>query len=189
MSELTITHAGSTITRSADSPGSSTSGKYKIIRVTPTLTEDSAYADGDVLFTATEIPNAVKSDGGCSKLMMAYVLDADRDTVGFDLIFTQKNTALGTIHATADISAPNMQAIGFCGAMHYSSGNNQINDLDTVKIAKCSAISSVNASVEPMLLQAEEGTTSVYVSGLITSGTPEFAETDDITLILHIDYS
>ena len=30
----------------------------KIIRVTPTL-DTNAYAQGDVLFTATEIPNAV----------------------------------------------------------------------------------------------------------------------------------
>ena len=52
------------------------SGKsdYKIIRVTPTL-DTSAYADGDVLFTATEIPNAVVGLGGCSKLVGAYIFD------------------------------------------------------------------------------------------------------------------
>ena len=31
---------------------------FKVIRVTPTLSTD-AYANGDVLFTTTEIPNAV----------------------------------------------------------------------------------------------------------------------------------
>jgi len=63
------------------------SGKsdFKIIRVTPTL-DTNAYAQGDVLFTATEIPNAVIGLGGCSKLIGAYMLDkADQQS---DVLFT-----------------------------------------------------------------------------------------------------
>ena len=37
---------------------------YKIIRVSPTLSTD-AYAEDDVLFTATEITDAVIGLGGC----------------------------------------------------------------------------------------------------------------------------
>ena len=73
MSDLTITNAGVAV--SANSAGSSIStGRRKIIRVTPTL-DTSAYAVGDVLFNSVEIPNAVKEDGGCSKLTGMYILN------------------------------------------------------------------------------------------------------------------
>ena len=72
MSDLTITNAGVAV--SANSAGSSIStGRRKIIRVTPTLST-SEYADGDVLFQMTEIPNAVKEDGGTSKMLGAYII-------------------------------------------------------------------------------------------------------------------
>ena len=91
MSELTITHSGNSVL--ANSAGSSIStGRRKIIRVTPTLDNTGAYADGDVLFQMTEIPNAVKEDGGTSKMLGAYVIDKDQDTFGVDLMFFEKNT-------------------------------------------------------------------------------------------------
>ena len=59
------------------------SGKsdYKIIRVTPTLSTD-AYAQGDVLFVATEIPDAVIGLGGCPKLVGGYVFDKSGKIIG-----------------------------------------------------------------------------------------------------------
>ena len=47
-----------------------------VVRVTPTRST-TAYADGDVLFLTTEIPNAVLESGGCSKLVAAYLVDED----------------------------------------------------------------------------------------------------------------
>lgn len=190
MSDLTIQHAGSTITRSADSPGSSIStGKYKIIRVTPTLSTD-IYAGGDVAFTATEIANAVRGDGGCSKIVNAYLMDQDRDTFDLDLIFTQKNTALGTINATANIADADMEAIGFCGFCRFKTDVAFIGGIDQVRLIRWSetVADSERTSSGPILLQAESGSTSAYVSGIISSGTPTFAAADDIDLILHIEY-
>ena len=84
---------------------------YSIIRVTPTLDTDQ-YAQGDVLFTATEIPLAVRGDAGCSKIICGWSLNqgvgSDDD---IDLYFTEANTALGTINATANISDANLEAI------------------------------------------------------------------------------
>ena len=189
MSDLTIQHAGSTITRSADSPGSSIStGKYKIIRVTPTLNDGVAYAAGDVAFTATEISNAVRGDGGCSKIVNCFIMDQDRDTYDLNLLFTEKNTAIGTINATANISDADMEAIGLCGMNLFASDAAANGHIDQVRIMKQQSLSGAAESVEPMLIQAAEGSTSVYVSGIISDGTPTFAAADDIDIILHIQY-
>ena len=61
---------------------------YNIIRVTPTL-DTSAYAQGDVLFTATAIPNAVKGDGGCSMLVAMYVLNQETTEIDIEFIFSE----------------------------------------------------------------------------------------------------
>ena len=159
----------------------------KIIRVTPTLSTD-AYAAGDVAFTATEIPNAVINEGGCSKIINCFVIDQDRDTFDLNLVFTEKNTALGTINATANISDANMEAIGFCGMNFFQSDAAANGHIDQVRIMKQQSLSGASESVEPMLIQAEAGSTSVYVSGIFPDGTPTFAAADDIDIILHIEY-
>ena len=159
---------------------------YQIIRVTPTLSTD-AYAVGDVLFTATEIPNAVIGLGGCSKLVRCYIMDQDREAFDVTLIFTEKNTAVGTINATANISDADMEAIGFCGFLKAQSDTNILGAIDGVHLIATQGPGGGGESVEPILIQAENDSTSVYVSGFITSGTPTFAAADDIDLIFHIE--
>ena len=159
---------------------------YKVIRVTPTLSTD-AYAVGDVAFTATEIPDAVIGLGGCSKILRCYLMDQDRDTYDIHLFFTEKNTALGTINATADISDSDMEAIGFCGSLILKSDEAQSSVIDNVRIIATQSMSGTGESVEPFLIQAENDSTSVYVSGVFSDGTPTFAAADDIDLIFHIE--
>ena len=161
--------------------------KYEIIRVTPTLDNGNAYAVGDVAFTATEIPNAVREDGGCSKIVNAFLIDQDRDAYSLQLFFTEKNTALGTINATANISDADMEAIGLCGVSLFEYNVANTSHIDQVTILKQQSLSGAQESVDPMLIQAEAGSKSVYVSGIISSGTPTFAAADDIDIILHIE--
>ena len=162
--------------------------KYEIIRVTPTLSTD-AYAGGDVAFTATEIPNAVREDGGCAKIINAYVMDQDRDTFDLDIIFTEKNTAIGTINATADISDANMEAIGLCGMCRFKTDVAFIGGIDQVRLLRWSEMvaDSERTSAGPIFIQAETGSKSAYVSGIFSSGTPTFAAADDMDIILHIE--
>ena len=161
---------------------------FEIIRVTPTL-DTSAYAGGDVAFTATEIPRAVLEKGGCSKLVNAYIMDQDRDTYDLDLIFTEKNTAIGTLNATADISDANMEAIGVCGFCRFKSDVAFMGGIDQVRLIRWSetVADSERTSAGPIFLQADSDSTSVYVSGIISSGTPTFAAADDIDIVLHIE--
>mgnify|MGYP003133174590 CR=1 FL=1 len=160
---------------------------YTIIRVTPTLSTD-AYATGDVLFTATEIPNAVRGNGGCAKLLSCYIIDQDRDTYDVDLHFTEKNTALGTINQTANISDSDFEAIGYCGSFYFQTDVGHVSNIDNIRLIKSQALTGAGESPESFLIQAEAGSSSVYVQGIIKDGTPTFAATDDIDIVLHIQY-
>ena len=159
---------------------------YKIIRVTPTLSTD-AYAVGDVAFVATEIPNAVIGNGGCSKIVNAFLMDQDRDAYILQTIFTEGNTAIGTINATANITDADMEAIGLCGVSFFQYDTASTTHIDQVTVIKMQSLSGASESVEPMYIQAANDSTSVYVSGIISTGTPTFAAADDLDLILHIE--
>ena len=86
----------------------------RIIRVSPTL-DTNAYAEDDVLFVATEIPNAVIGKGGCSKLVAMYVIDKSNTDSDIDFYFSEGSTALGTINATANITDANLVSNNICG--------------------------------------------------------------------------
>jgi len=160
----------------------------RIIRVVPTLSTD-AYADDDVVFTGVEIPRAVIGLGGCSQLTHMFVVDrADQGDIDLEFHFTEKNTVFGTQNATADISAANIKAIGYCGyalmdGANATSGNN----IDNVTIHKVLSASGVNEQNAPLtLLQSESGSTSVYVHCVTRAGTPTYAA-DSLDLIFHIE--
>tara|TARA_R100001082_G_scaffold105231_1_gene77165 strand:+ start:630 stop:1142 length:513 start_codon:yes stop_codon:yes gene_type:complete len=160
----------------------------RVIRVTPTLSTD-AYASGDVLFTATEIPGAVGSKGGCSKLVGMYVLDTVSQTADINFVFSEGNTALGTINATANISDGDIVANNVLGFARLDDDQAATaGHIDNSQIHQVLPASGVaEDSNTTMLLQAASGSTSVYVQGLITSGTPTYAA-DSLTLIFHIEY-
>ena len=163
---------------------------YTILRVTPTL-DTNAYAQGDVLFTATAIPNAVRGDGGCSKLLAMYVVDqADGSDNDIMFVFSEGSTALGTINATANISDGDLEALNICGiAFNDGSAASTGAHIDTARIHQVLPASvSEESAFQTQLLQAAAGTTSVYVQGILTgTSTPTYAA-DDIDLIFHIQY-
>jgi hypothetical protein len=191
MSKITMTHVG--VSKTVPEPVGSSSlskGSFKIIRVTPTLSTD-AYAQGDVLFTATEIENAVKGDGGCSKLLGMYIVDqsdiADSDIT---FVFSEGSTALGTINATANISDANLEDLGINGICTLDSDQAETGaHIDTARIFQVLPASGTGESSNAsMLLQAATGSTSVYVQGILTSSTTPTYAADDIDLVLHIQY-
>tara|TARA_R100000700_G_C3177667_1_gene152947 strand:+ start:2587 stop:3096 length:510 start_codon:yes stop_codon:yes gene_type:complete len=159
---------------------------FEVIRVTPTL-DTNAYAIGDVLFTATAIPNAVIGNGGCSKLVGMYVLDTANQTADMRFVFSEGNTALGTINATANIADGDIVAnniLGFAKLDDDQAGT--ASTLDNAQIHQVLPASGVaEDSDTTMLLQAASGSTSVYVQGIVADGTPTYAA-DSLTLIFHI---
>ena len=162
--------------------------KYEIIRVTPTLSTDQ-YAQGDVLFVATEIPNAVREDGGCSKLVGGYVFDKSDGSDDITFVFTEGITALGTINATANVSDADLLANNICGITKVDNDQASSNAwIDNSKIHQMLPGSSVSENTQDLLLlQAASGSKSVFIQGILVSGTtPTFAD-GDLQIILHIE--
>jgi ABC-type xylose transport system substrate-binding protein len=160
---------------------------FKIIRVSPTL-DTNAYAQNDVLFTATEIPSCVLGLGGCSKLVAMYVIDKSNTDSDIDFYFSEGNTALGTINATADISDANLLNNNICGVARLDANQASVGaGLDNARIFQVMPLTGTSEdSNATMLLQSADDNSSVFVQGILTSATtPTYAD-GDIQLVFHI---
>ena len=167
-----------------------------IIRVSPTLDAAAYDATGDILFNPTEIPGAVSNRGGASVLQAMYLVDYEdiAGTVDFQMVFHEKTAAdFGTINATAGISVSNLKSSKILGFTYFDMSAASTGAIvDNCRIHKAiHPMGDDNGSPSPlMMLKADGGSTSVYVTGLIhnlASGTPDF-DTGDIELIFHIRY-
>ena len=187
MSDLTITHAGNAVTRSADSPGSSIStARRRIIRITPTL-DTSTYAAGDVVFNSVEIPNAVLGHGGCSKLIAMFIVNQITTLADFDFIFSENAGTLGSVNATANIGDAEIEAMNITGYLKLDSSEANTGNLDNSKIQRVFNNSNTE-NVSPILLQAAPGSTSAYIAAIETSGTNPTFQFDSMDLVFHIEY-
>jgi len=160
----------------------------KIIRVTPTL-DTSEYAVGDVLFNSVAIPNAVISNGGCSKLVAMFVLNQSVSDIDVDFIFSENSLTLGTQNATANIADADMEAGNIIGFLHLDSNIGTTQGLDNSEIKRVhdtGAGDSGGSIATPVLLQAAAGSTNVYIAA--TTGTVATHQADAIDLIFHIEY-
>tara|TARA_R110002020_G_scaffold280342_1_gene496112 strand:- start:1699 stop:2244 length:546 start_codon:yes stop_codon:yes gene_type:complete len=178
---LTITHAGTTQTRTG--VGQRTGGK--IIRVLPVVIAGTTH-NNDVMFANIEIENAVEFAGGCSKLSAIYVLDVDNEGHNMDLVFMQKNTALGTVDSGPNISDPNAKAANICGVISLDFTDRQCS-LGGSNLTGFSDGAAGTMPNIPMLLQAEPGSTSVYLGGIAREEI-DFDAITDLQIILHIEY-
>ena len=163
----------------------------KVIRVTPTVSV-TAYADDDVLFLTTEIPNAVPKKGGTSRLVGVTVIDQSTQGKDLDLIYMQVSTNLigalspGSSGGVA-ISDANLEAAKIIGVHKIDFADNQ-SDLVTSKVSSFTAQSGTLSVLNgPIILQAEEGSTSVYFAGIAREAT-DLEATDDLTFAFHIEY-
>jgi len=162
-----------------------------IIRVTTTLST-SAYTGGDVMWDATEIPNAVSSRGGVSKLLSVSILIDNPNDADIDLVFMQVQTNLGTINEAAgsdslwtDALAKAAKVIGTV-QLNMNNGDTNLQNNKVVTYGGNSGDADLFNQL-PMLLQAEGGSTSIYVAGINRVGSQTYGA-DDIQLILHVEY-
>ena len=100
MSDLTITNAGVSVTKSTGAEVLSNNKKLnqmKVDLIDVTLTTTAAtHADGDVISQSIEIPNAVAVTGGTCILQSIYLQNTDDsvESPALELIFAAENTAL-----------------------------------------------------------------------------------------------
>ena len=157
-----------------------------IIRVTPTL-DTNAYGDNEVLFDATEIPNAVSSRGGVSKLIAISIISQGTDQLDLDIVFMQVQKNLGTINAAIDISDDNLEAAKVIGAVRVDGSDVAVGLSANIILTFADTHGDNMKSQLPLLLQAETNTTSVYFSAVLRDTTPTYAA-DDLDFIFHIEY-
>ena len=186
MSDLTITSGG--IAVESNSAGSSIStGRRKIIRVSPTCSTD-ALSQGKVIFQSTEIPNAVKEEGGCSKLLGMHIVDYDNEGHDMNIYLNQKQQNIGPLGSTSDCEDADWKAskpinaflLDWTDGVVFSGGS---------KFRGYShfGISHSDDSVSlPCILQAEPGSTSVYFQAEARESVTYTAAA--LEFVFHIEY-
>ena len=166
--------------------------KYTAIRVTPTVIAGTT-EDNDVMFNATEIPNAVIGKGGCSKLLGITIIDKDGEQVDMDLIFMKVQTNFGTAGSASNITDGNLQAAKVLGALtidwtdhHVTFAQNANNA--SVWTSGGMAGTGNNGTTFPILLEAESDSTSVFFTAIVnTASNADYAATDDLEFVFHIE--
>ena len=164
---------------------------FAIVRVAPTL-DTGAYADNEVFFAATEIPLAVRGNGGCAMLHAITILNEDDVAHDHDLVFMQKPANLGTLNDA--VAAGSLwtnalaKAAGVCGITKIDWSTNTTDLVNNLVYHTSGGNHGAAVTTGlPMMLQATTGSTSVYVAGVSRGGTPTTAA-DDYEYVFHIQY-
>ena len=158
-----------------------------VIYVTPTVVAGTTAVD-DVMFATAEIPNAVSSRGGVSKLIGILMIDQDNEKHNMDLVFMQNQYNLGTPDSGADISDDDLIAAKVLGAIDCDWDKVGVNIASVQGLSYFAGVNRDNASNQlPMLLKAEEGSRSVYFSAICREEM-DYAATDDLTIVFHVEY-
>ena len=159
----------------------------KVIRVTPVVVAGTT-DNNDVMFASTEIPNAVLSPGGSSKLIGITIIDYDVEAHDMDLVFMQVSTDLGTINEAVTVSDANLRLANVLGGLiiDWSDGAITMGSVSSIYTGTRSTGNALNTHL-PMILQAEAGSTSVYFAGIAREAMA-YAAVDNLDFIFHIEY-
>lgn len=126
--------------------------------------ETSVLANGDVFFIPTQVPGCFKL-GEPAKLISIQVNDTDDQGVSFDLYFFNATATLGTLNAGITISdADAAKAIGQASFTAAANGTDLINSWLYVKTFD-----------EGILMTPVDGSSSLWVAGVVRSGTPTYS--------------
>lgn len=142
-----------------------------VVTVTPTL-DTSAYASGDLLFDSTEVANAVRTNGSTAILQSVTLLDKADQGVAMTLLFANAATDFGTLNSAPD--PDDAECATVLGIVRIATAD--YIDLGGAKVATASNIG--------LLLKAGAATTSLYVAGVNSTGTPTYGAASDLVLQL-----
>jgi hypothetical protein len=142
---------------------------YKTVTIQPTLSTD-AYADNDVLFNPTKIPDACTFNGG-SKLCSVSITDTSANRTPMKLCFFQLGTYnIGSINATVNISDANFLANVPLGYIDVSAAKySATNDIDNATLA-----SAMTGGID-LVLSPAANSADIFVASIIQGGTPTYA--------------
>ena len=158
-----------------------------VIRVTPTVVAGTT-DNNDVCIATTAIPNAVLTKGGCSKLVGLTLIDYDKEEHDVDIVFMQVEQSLGDINEAVTITDATLVSAKLLGVLSIDWSESLISFAGLQGIhASQHEHSTAKVLQLPMFLQAEAGSTNVYFS-IIARETIDWAATDNLELIFHIEY-
>ena len=150
------------------------------ILIKPTTTVDtSAYSAGDLMFDKVELKNAVNSRGGASKLISINAYhEAPAAAEDFTVLFFDNSTSLGAAAnaAATDISDAEFKAAGFIGLVSIDGGLNG-EGVGNGRAYTASGSNDRNLGL-PLLIQAADGKTSIWVAVIVKTDTPDFSSAD-----------
>jgi len=167
------------------------------IRVTPTIT-GVQYSSNDILFDTTEIPNAVATPGGASKLINITINSKASSLFDILLWFFQVNQSAGTVNSAWNMSDSDFATAKNLGCIYVDANNLQQNPGGGRVYTIMQGYKAYTGATKtypqlPLMLQAASGSSSVYVAAKIQSEndpgntTPSFS-VGDIELVFGIDY-
>ncbi len=149
-----------------------TTGLLTVKEITPVI-DTAIYAPNDVLFVPIEIKDTGRVAGGVIVLNNVIMLDEDYETAfAFDLMFFRSAITLGALNAAISISDANAQEI-----------------VGIVKVAATDVIDAINSMLyfrNTLDVQMKLAATSpsLWVAGVLRSGTPTFAAATNLKLKL-----
>ena len=180
--------------------------KYDIITLAPTVSTN-AHAVGDVMFNLTEIK---LPDNACKlvNVFMEVASGGGEDDTKIGILFFRKRTtaSLGTLNATANISAANFTANEFIGTSFIGLTDGANNDLDLIDnvalyygsdVPNNAAATRGGANPTPMILQTSpkdftsktpDNSNKVFIGGVVHSGAPDLDGTSNVKIHLHVEY-
>lgn len=145
----------------------------KVIKeITPVL-DTAIYAANDVLFAPIELTNVGRVAGANIILNGALALDEDNEAAfAFDLVFLRSNVSLGPLNGAVAIADADAREI-----------------LGVVKVAATDVVDLANSKVYfrhdlNVQMQLAAASKSLWVGGILRSGTPTFASASDLKLKL-----
>ena len=167
----------------------------KVIRVTPTIT-GVTYANNDILFGTTEIPQAVFEDGAASKLVSCMINSKSNSVFDCEIFFCSVNQSVGAINAERNVSDSDWATAkvhasltldGSADDYNYGGGRVFRFDRNQEGFAE-TAGDDVAKGRLPLILQAAEDSTSVYCFAFLagTDVTPDFS-VGDLELIFGLE--
>lgn len=133
---------------------------YSVIDVVPTL-DTNILADNDVFMAAYEIPQAF-SKGKPRKLKSVRVLSIDDQATDFDLIFSNATITLGTLNSGITINDTDADKI--LGAVAMLAASHSYDLINSTLF--------VQGGLD--IVMAPGATNSLFVSGVVRSGTPTY---------------
>ena len=92
------------------------------IRVTPTIT-GVQYSNNDILFNTTEIPDAVATPGGASKLINITINSKSASLFDISLWFFQANQSVGTVNSAWNLSDSDFGTAKNLGCIYVDANN------------------------------------------------------------------